>query len=129
MLHFVLEIILTLFVILGSRISRPKTAVKRWIGIIFQLTSGVIPLTVICLSETLKQELRSTLTGISFTFSTVRNCRKNDSSFVNTGRIKYLPFTEWSKDRNIFHMEMKTGALDDGKNFKEEQTNPQQSED
>ena len=26
-------------------------------------------------------------------------------------------------------MEMKTGALDDGKNFKEEQTNPEQSED
>ena len=59
----------------------------------------------------------------------MRNCRKNDSSFVNRGRIKYLPFTEWSKDRNILHMEMKTGALDDGKNFKEEQTNPQQSED
>ena len=133
MLHFVLEILLTLFVILGSRISGPKTVEKEklseWIGIIFQLTSGVIPLTVICLSETLKQELRSTLTGISFTFSTVTNCGKNDSSFVNTGRIKYLPFTEWSKDRNIFHMEMKTGALDEVKNFKEEQTNPEQSED
>ena len=31
--------------------------------------------------------------------------------------------------QEYFHMEMKTGALDDGKNFKEEQTNPQQSED
>ena len=127
MLHFVLEILMTLFIILGTKASGPQTIEKEKlseaIGIIYLLTGGIIPVIVISLSETLRQELSTALAGISCTFAAVAKCGKNDSGQVDTGGLQYLPFTEWNKHGKVFHIEMKERVKHEVENFKVEQKN------